>query len=344
MKTIKRIIISAATVIALTLTACSSPEAVNLNTVNETIKINNVVPKNDKETTTVEQSIKDNDLFDGYTYIEVDGGDLSGHREPNVVVDVGFGEREYYAFTNQYAQVDKLVAKKVILQDENTEPVNSKGRYYDQQADVPGVESATLDRGHILADSLGGEACSYNITPQDSVVNRKTDMPEIENQIREAGGCTDMLVIITYPNSETQIPSTYSYEYKIDGQTYKKVFTNGKDNETKPQKAESTNEHSKNGSVIITEVEKVKEFITLINNSNQDINLDGWKIRSVKGDQTYTFNNYILTPGDSVTVGDSNRTTVDLHWLEGKGIWNNTKQDKAELYNADGLIEDSYVD
>lgn len=38
--------------------------------------------------------------FDGYKKIEVDGGDMSGHREPSVVVDIGFGNREYWAFTN----------------------------------------------------------------------------------------------------------------------------------------------------------------------------------------------------------------------------------------------------
>ena len=30
---------------------------------------------------------------DGYTLIEVDGGDLSGYRQANVVVDIGFGDR-----------------------------------------------------------------------------------------------------------------------------------------------------------------------------------------------------------------------------------------------------------
>ncbi|GIO22832.1 hypothetical protein J11TS1_14130 [Oceanobacillus sp. J11TS1] len=46
-----------------------------------------------EETATVDEQ------FSGYKLIEVDGGDLSGHREPNVVVDIGFGDREYWAFT-----------------------------------------------------------------------------------------------------------------------------------------------------------------------------------------------------------------------------------------------------
>src|SRR6056297_3603334 len=67
------------------------------------------------------------DPFEGYTLIEVEGGDQSGHRESNVVVDIGFGDREYYAFTNEYGQLIKVTAKKIILQDDSTEDVLSTG-------------------------------------------------------------------------------------------------------------------------------------------------------------------------------------------------------------------------
>jgi hypothetical protein len=43
-----------------------------------------------------------NERFSGYKLIEVDGGDLSGHRQPKVVVDMGYGDREYWAFTNEH--------------------------------------------------------------------------------------------------------------------------------------------------------------------------------------------------------------------------------------------------
>ena len=55
--------------------------------------------KNEKEetiTTVVDEPVVEetptqpnNELFSGYKLIEVDGGDLSGYREPNVVVDIG---------------------------------------------------------------------------------------------------------------------------------------------------------------------------------------------------------------------------------------------------------------
>lgn len=69
-------------------------------------------------------------MFAGYKLIEVDGGDLSGYREPNVVVDIGYGDREYSAFTNKYGQLVRVIADEIILQDDSNEPVLSSGRYY----------------------------------------------------------------------------------------------------------------------------------------------------------------------------------------------------------------------
>lgn len=168
----------------------------------------------------------DEDVFAGYKLIEVDGGNLSGHREPNVVVDIGFGDREYYAFTNEYGQLVRVIAKEIILQNDKTEPVTSSGRYYPDEAKVPGVESKNLDEGHVIADSLGGVSNAYNITPQNSTLNRHGDQAYMEKAIREAGGCTDFEAIITYPNTTTQIPSHYSYTYTIRGNVIKDSFEN----------------------------------------------------------------------------------------------------------------------
>ncbi len=166
------------------------------------------------------------DIFSGYKLIVVDGGNLSGHREPNVVVDIGFGDREYYAFTNEYGQLVKVIAKEIILQDDSTEPVTSSGRYYQDEAKVPGVESRTLDEGHVIADSLGGVSNAYNITPQNSTLNRHGDQAYMEKVIRDAGGCTEFVAIITYPDTTTQIPSHYSYTYTINGNVINDEFDN----------------------------------------------------------------------------------------------------------------------
>ncbi|MEH7239387.1 DNA/RNA non-specific endonuclease [Bacillus sp. JJ1562] len=167
-----------------------------------------------------------NELFSGYKLIEVDGGDLSGYREPNVVVDIGYGDREYWAFTNEYGQLVRVVADEIILQDDSNEPVLSSGRYYSDEAKVPGVESDVLDEGHIIADSLGGVSNAYNITPQDSTLNRHGDQAYMEDAIRRAGGATNFEAIITYPNTKTQIPSSYQYTYTLMGNVIVDTFDN----------------------------------------------------------------------------------------------------------------------
>lgn len=167
-----------------------------------------------------------NDIFSGYKLIEVDGGDLSGHREPKVVVDIGYGDRKYWAFTNEYGQLIRVIADQIILQDDSKEPVLSSGRYYRDEAKVPGVESDVLDEGHIIADSLGGVSNAYNITPQDSTLNRHGDQAYMEDVIRRAAGATNFEAIITYPNTETQIPSSYQYTYTVKGNVIVDTFDN----------------------------------------------------------------------------------------------------------------------
>mgnify|MGYP001149220023 CR=1 FL=1 len=48
----------------------------------------------------------------------------------------------------------------------------------------------------------------------------------MEKVIRDAGGCTDFVEIITYPNTTTQIPSHYSYTYTINGNVINDEFDN----------------------------------------------------------------------------------------------------------------------
>lgn len=166
--------------------------------------------------------------YNGVTYkiILVDGGDLSGNRQSNVAVDIGYGNRIYWAFTNEHGQLIYVIADKITLQDDSTEPVNSNGRYYPDEAKVPGTEREDLDEGHVIADSLGGVSNAYNITPQNRTLNRHGDQAYMEKVIRDAGGCESFVAIITYPDSNTQIPSHYHYEYVLNGNKIVDDFDN----------------------------------------------------------------------------------------------------------------------
>ncbi len=166
--------------------------------------------------------------YNGKTYdiIVVAGGNQSGDRKANVVVDIGYGDRVYWGFTNEYAQLVYVIADEIMLQNDDTEPVNSSGRYYDDEAYVPGVEALDLDQGHVIADSLGGVSNAYNITPQDSTMNRYGNQAYMEREIREANGCTDFVATITYADTKTQIPSHYHFEYVLMGNLVVEDFEN----------------------------------------------------------------------------------------------------------------------
>ncbi len=251
---------------------------------NESTEADKETASNLKEESKKETSaIITEDIFSGYKLIVVDGGNLSGHREPNVVVDIGFGDREYYAFTNEYGQLVKVVAKEIILQDDSTEPVNSTGRYYQDEAKVPGVESRTLDEGHVIADSLGGVSNAYNITPQNSILNRHGDQAYMEKVIRDAGGCTEFVAIITYPNTTTQIPSHYSYTYTINGDVINDEFDNVNPDEYNASLETNTSTNNSNSS----------------NNTNTTINNSGSTSSTGKVYWTPNGNSYHTTKGCS---------------------------------------------
>lgn len=161
-----------------------------------------------------------------YKIIKVDGGNMSGKRQPNVAVDIGYGKRLYWGLTNKYGQLVYVIADKIVLQDDKKENVTSSGRYYNDEAKVPGTERDDLDQGHVIADSLGGVSNAYNITPQDSTLNRHGDQAYMEKVIRDAGGCTNFVTTIKYPNTKTQIPSHYHFEYVLKGEKIVDDFDN----------------------------------------------------------------------------------------------------------------------
>lgn len=154
--------------------------------------------------------------------------DLTGERKENVVVDIGYdstyANREYYAFTNENSQLFYVYAPEIILQNDDEEN-NGDDRYCSDEAKVPGVEASDLDEGHVIADSLGGVSNAYNITPQDSTVNRSGAQADFEEEIRQALSSgktvTNFNALIVYDDTETMIPASYKINYQInDTQKY----------------------------------------------------------------------------------------------------------------------------
>lgn len=165
-------------------------------------------------------------IIDGKNVYTVDACDLSGNRFPHAQVDVGYGDREYWGYTNAYGQLVGVYADEITLQTKGEE--NSRGRYCHDEAKVPGVESSVLDEGHVIGDALGGVSNAYNITPQDSTLNRHGGYYKFEREIQGAGGARNFSATIEYPNNSTQTPSKYIIKYTLpNGVTRNYDFING---------------------------------------------------------------------------------------------------------------------
>lgn len=160
--------------------------------------------------------------------------DLNGNRKPNAVVDIGFDDdyvnRDYYAYTNEYGQLIKVEAKEIIIQNDNKEPIKSNGRFCEDEAKVKGTEQKTLDEGHAIADSLGGVSNAYNITPQDSYLNRQGTQADMEQYIRDAEKDAHKIenfeYLINYDNTTTQIPSSYEVTFLDNGKKINYKYNN----------------------------------------------------------------------------------------------------------------------
>lgn len=80
--------------------------------------------------------------------------------------------------------------------------------------------------------------------------------------------------------------------------------------------------------VRIATVDKVEEIVTLHNVSNEQVDLTGWTMCSVRGNQVHTGIGGFLLPGEM---------TAFSYTGDGK-IWNNSEADDGLLYDNDGKL------
>ncbi|NDI33587.1 thermonuclease family protein [Chengkuizengella sediminis] len=98
-----------------------------------------------------------------------------------------------------------------------------------------------------------------------------------------------------------------------------------------------------NSYIQITELNLEEEYITIKNSDNTDMDMTGWSVLSVQGDQRFDFpDSYTIKAGETITIwsGDFSRGvwSSDLYWTE-KNIWNNNG-DPAQLIDANNGIVD----
>lgn len=287
--------------------------------------------------------------LENHKEIQVDGGNLSGYREPLVKVNIGFGDRDYWAFTNEHGQLVVVLAENIILQNDETEPVLSTGRYYRDEAKVPGVEHKDLDEGHVIADSLGGVSNAYNITPQDSTLNRHGDQAYMERVIRDAGGANHFFALIEYPNTITHIPSHYNYEYVVKGNSVKDSYPNGNPEKTPIKPTPTPNPQTipipepeprptpSTSKIRISDLNKAEESVKITNDGDTEVNIGGWKLVSETGNQSFTFpKDTFINPGQTIELVSGGNVRPGEYVMAKGNIWNNSSPDPAVLYDALG--------
>lgn len=99
------------------------------------------------------------------------------------------------------------------------------------------------------------------------------------------------------------------------------------------------------GKLVIEKVDYINEIVTIMNKDNKTINLTGWTLISVKGNQVYTFpDGYKLEAGKKVYVTsgkNAKATTGYLKWTTAN-VHNNDANDPAELIDMNGKLISSY--
>lgn len=169
----------------------------------------------------------------------------AGLREPNTTTDIGYGpQRNYTATTNNTGQLITVTAEEIIPQNDDTEDITTKNRYCNDEAKVPGTDNKDYDEGHAIADSLGGVSNAYNITPQNSYLNRHGQQSQMERDIRNAGGAHNFAMTIYYPDATTLTPSGYDVTYTLNGDTHPTTLSYANTKEGDPNFDRNTSSNS----------------------------------------------------------------------------------------------------
>ena len=95
----------------------------------------------------------------------------------------------------------------------------------------------------------------------------------------------------------------------------------------------------KSGKVELVTKDVEAEIVAIKNNGNEAVNLQGWQLISVEGNQVFNFPNVNVAPGKTIYVtsgGDAKSSSNSLEWTK-KQIWLNAG-DAAQLKNAKGEI------
>jgi LysM repeat protein len=85
----------------------------------------------------------------------------------------------------------------------------------------------------------------------------------------------------------------------------------------------------------------VTEAVQLVNDSNDVVNLSGWRLERENG-PAYTFGEQVIFPGGNLWLhsGSGTDTTVALYWNQSEPVWQSSNV--VRLINAEDTVVNSY--
>ncbi len=233
---------------------------------------------------------------------------------------------------------------------DNNEVASNNDTQHENTQDDQNASSSEEEANESSDDSTSSEDNEGSgAEPTDADSDNTTSESTTEDTDSDADTDSGTTDANSEKDSNSNSESDTSFETTTDSESGNDTSSGSTNTGTSSESEENTSKEEEDSSsevilrVVILEVDKVDEYVILKNTGNVSVNLKGWKILSVLGEQDYDFSDYQLSPGETVKVGDSGRNDdIDLHWLEGRGVWNNSEPDRAELYNVDGKLVSSY--
>jgi len=104
---------------------------------------------------------------------------------------------------------------------------------------------------------------------------------------------------------------------------------------------QSNRTKTSDASVIISYVEYrgADEYVELKNTGRTPVNLDDWRILSVRGEQVYHLSDFILQPGGTISI-HSGKDAIEIVWTY--AYIHNNRGDAVSVFDSHGALVDYF--
>jgi beta-lactamase superfamily II metal-dependent hydrolase len=233
---------------------------------------------------------------------------------------------------NNYSVLTKLTYKdvKFLFTGDMEKDVESKILNKDIQADIlkVGHHGSSTSSGREFLDKVGAKIAVIS-AGQDNEYGH----PHLETlvAIGRSGGN-----IYSTTKGGPVVITTNGVDYQVQaGQEQVEVIE-----QNLPGQTTSPNINAGGSGVIIKVIDLKNETVIIENTSDKDVDMTGWKLVSVEGNQTYNFpDGFVLKAKKTVKIASGGGTS-ELNWTKAN-IWNNSG-DPGELYNSNGDLVSKY--